>query len=156
MDMKIICDDEKLIPHYNHDTDAAFDLRASGEFIVDLDNTKKELTLESFELLPSERVLVKTGLKIAIPNNCYASIRDRSGIAMKNGITTLGGVIDFEYRGEVGVILLNTSKKPFTIEKYDRIAQMIIQKFEHVNFVKVDELDETNRSEKGFGSSGSK
>ena len=154
--MEILCKDEKLMPCYIHDNDAAFDLRASGEFIVDLDNEKKEIVIDSFELLPNDRVLVKTGLKIAIPNNCYASIRDRSGIALKNGITTLGGVIDFEYRGEVGVILLNTSKKPFVIDKYDRIAQMIIQKFEHVDFVKVNELGETNRSEKGFGSSGQK
>jgi len=156
MDMKIVCTDEKLVPHYNHDTDAAFDLCASGEFMIDFDGDKKEIAQASYVLNPGERVLVKTGLKIAIPNNYYASIRDRSGVALKNGITTLAGVIDFEYRGEVGVILLNTSKKPFTIEKYDRIAQMIIQPFVHVNFVQTDELDSTTRSEKGFGSSGVK
>jgi len=156
MDMKINCTDEKLIPSYAHNMDAAFDLRASGDFVIDLDNEKKEVTLDFYELKPMERILVKTGIKIALPQNCYASIRDRSGLAFKNGITTQGGVIDFEYRGEIGVILLNTSSKVFRIEKYDRIAQMIIQQFIHVNLVSVSELDETTRSSDGFGSTGLK
>jgi dUTP pyrophosphatase len=156
MDMKINCIDEKLIPAYAHNMDAAFDLRASGEFVVDLDTDNKEVNLDFYELKPMERILVKTGLKIALPENCYASIRDRSGIAFKNGISTMGGVIDFEYRGEIGVILVNLSNKVFRIEKYDRIAQMIIQPFKHVNLTPVEELGETTRSSDGFGSTGLK
>jgi dUTP pyrophosphatase len=155
MEIKLFCENEKLIPKYNHKTDAAFDLRASGNLMLDLDENKREVVFEKYELKPNERVLVKTGIKLSLPKQCYGSIRDRSGLAIK-GITTLGGVIDNEYTGEIGVILLNVSKKPFVIEKYDRIAQMIIQKYESCEFTQTNNLEKTLRGEKGFGSSGQK
>ncbi len=151
----MFCSDEKLLPAYNHDTDAAFDLKSSGEFIIGLDSEKRELTQASFTLEPNKRVLVKTGIKMAIPENCFGSIRDRSGLAMKEGISVLGGVIDSDYRGEIGVILYNSSSKDFVINKYDRIAQMIIQPFVKVKIEQTrTPFSETKRGEKGFGSSG--
>lgn len=155
--LEVFCSDEKLLPAYNHDTDAAFDLKSSGEFVVGHDSEKRELTQDSFTLEPNKRVLVKTGIKIAIPKNCFGSVRDRSGLALKDGITVLGGVIDSEYRGEIGVILYNTSSKDFVINKYDRIAQMIIQPFISVKIKqRIKPFEETNRGERGFGSSGKK
>lgn len=155
--LEVFCSDEKLLPDYTHDTDAAFDLKSSGEFVVGHDSEKRELTQDSFTLEPNKRVLVKTGIKIAIPKNCFGSVRDRSGLALKDGITVLGGVIDSEYRGEIGVILYNTSSKDFVINKYDRIAQMIIQPFISVKIKqRIKPFEETNRGEKGFGSSGKK
>ena len=155
--LEVFCSDKELLPTYNHSTDAAFDLKSSGEFVVGYDSEKRELTQSSFTLEPNKRVLVKTGIKVAIPSNCFGSVRDRSGLALKEGITVLGGVIDSEYRGEIGVILYNTSSKDFVINKYDRIAQMIIQPFISVKIKQRNKpFVETKRGEKGFGSSGKK
>ncbi len=89
-----------------------------------------------------------------IPEGHWGNIKDRSGNAFNHGIHVLGGVIDENYRGEIGVILINLSKKDFTINKNDRVAQMIISEYKKVNIEHVQELNETNRNKDGFGSSG--
>lgn len=154
--MKITCSDKKLLPSYHSQGACAMDLRASGVFVIDLDSTSKEITQEKIVLAAGERVLVKTGLAFEIPKGHFGSIRGRSGLALNKGINTLGGVIDEDYRGEIGVILVNSSKNPFEINKYDRIAQIIIQSYIQVNIVETESLSETNRSNGGFGSTGHK
>jgi len=111
---------------------------------------------EPITLNPLERTLVKTGLFISLPKGYEAQIRPRSGLAFKNGITVLNtpGTIDADYRGEIGVILVNLSSQDFTINDGDRIAQMVIAKHETAIWEEVENLDETNRGEGGFGSSG--
>ena len=106
---------------------------------------------------PGGRALIPTGLHIALPIGYEAQIRPRSGLALKNGITVLNtpGTIDSDYRGDVGVILINHGLEPFHVMQGDRIAQMVINKIEQVDFVQVDELNETNRGTGGFGSTGS-
>ena len=100
--------------------------------------------------------MVKTGLFISLPKGYEAQVRPRSGLAFKNGITVLNtpGTIDADYRGEIGVILVNLSSQDFTINDGDRIAQMVIAKHETAIWEEVENLDETNRGEGGFGSSG--
>ena len=114
-------------------------------------NIDEPITLKSLE-----RTLVKTGLFISLPKGYEAQIRPRSGLAFKNGITVLNtpGTIDADYRGEIGVILVNLSSQDFTINDGDRIAQMVIAKHETAIWEEVENLDETNRGEGGFGSSG--
>lgn len=107
---------------------------------------------------PSESKLIKTGIMIEIPNGYEAQVRPRSGLALKNSITVLNspGTIDSDYRGEIGVILINHGKEDFIINRADRIAQMVINKVEIVLFDEVLELSDTDRAEGGFGSSGVK
>ncbi|MFA5930692.1 MAG: dUTP diphosphatase [archaeon] len=152
--LKVLCDDEKLFPEYHSKKAAAIDLKSSGNYTTDLDTIPKEISSEKFVLGAGERVLVKTGLKVELPKKCFGSIRGRSGLSMKQGIDTFGGVIDEDYRGEIGVILFNSSKKPFEINKYDRVAQMIIQKYEPCEIVKSKDLTDSSRGQNGFGSSG--
>lgn len=111
---------------------------------------------EPILLKPLQRVLVKTGLFIALPNDYEAQIRPRSGLAYKNGITVLNspGTIDADYRGEIGVILINLSEKAFTINDGERIAQMVIAPYTKVSWMEVQELSETKRGSGGFGSTG--
>ena len=113
---------------------------------------------EPLVLQPSERLLVPTGLFVEIPLGYEIQIRPRSGLAIKQGITCLNtpGTIDADYRGEIKVILINLSKEPQTILPGDRIAQMVVQKVEQVQWVAVDELNESERGSGGFGSTGSK
>ena len=134
--------------------DAGLDLRASGKWVVDLDSEKKEIEQASYVLKPSERILVKTGIHVAIPKNHFGSIRDRSGLAFKSGLHTLGGVIDEGYRGEIGVVLVNMSSKDYEIKKNERIAQIILQPYSAVPIEHVEELEETERGEGGYGKSG--
>lgn len=132
------------MPHYMTDGSAGADLRAAiNEMIV---------------LKPMERRLIPTGFAIALPNNFEAQVRPRSGLAYKNGITVLNspGTIDSDYRGEVKVLLINLGNEDFVIERGERIAQMIIQKCEKAIFSVVDELDKTDRSSGGYGSTGVK
>jgi len=104
---------------------------------------------------PMERCLVKTGVAMSIPNGYYGHISDRSGMALKKGAHCLGKIVDPSYRGEIGVIILNTDMyETIKIQKGDRIAQMIFKKYESVEFIQKDELDETKRSDGGYGSSG--
>ena len=111
---------------------------------------------DSVILHPGCRMLVPTGIKIGLPEGYEAQVRPRSGLALKNGITCLNtpGTIDSDYRGEIGVILINHSAHPFTINPGDRIAQLVINKVEIADFVEVEELSDTERGEGGFGHTG--
>lgn len=112
---------------------------------------------EPVTIAPHERAIIPTGFAIALPAGYEAQIRARSGMAAKHGIMPANGVgtIDADYRGEVGVILLNTSKEPFMVEPGMRIAQMIVQRYETVQWQEVEVLDETQRGATGYGSTGS-
>jgi dUTP pyrophosphatase len=113
---------------------------------------------EPITLQPLERTLVKTGLFMELPIGLEAQVRPRSGLALKKGISVLNapGTIDADYRGEIGVILINLSSEPFTITPGDRIAQLVIAKHERAEWVEVDSLEETARGAGGFGSTGIK
>ncbi|MDR0968801.1 MAG: dUTP diphosphatase [Holosporaceae bacterium] len=113
---------------------------------------------ESVFLRKGERALVPTGISIAVPAGCNGEIRSRSGLAYKNGIAVLNspGTIDSDYRGEVKVLLINLGGEDFAIERGMRIAQLVIQKYEKIDWNVVDSLDETCRSEGGYGSTGVK
>ncbi len=130
------------LPFYATTHAAGADLRAA----VDAD-----ITIE-----PGTHALIKTGFAMALPDNYEAQIRPRSGLALKHGITVLNspGTIDADYRGEVGVILINHGSEAFTVQRGDRIAQMIIAPFVQADFQQVDALSETKRGGGGFGSSG--
>ena len=129
-------------PQYATEQSAGMDLRA----VLD-----KPVTLRSLE-----RKVVMTDLSIALPRGFEAQVRPRSGLAAKHGITVLNtpGTIDADYRGNIGVILVNLSTEPFTINNGDRIAQLVVSKHERVEWVEVDDLDETSRGSGGFGSTG--
>ena len=129
-------------PQYATEQSAGMDLRA----VLD-----EPVTLRSLE-----RKVVMTDLSIALPRGFEAQVRPRSGLAAKHGITVLNtpGTIDADYRGNIGVILVNLSTEPFTINNGDRIAQLIVSKYERVELVEVDDLDETGRGSGGFGSTG--
>ncbi|MCB1556290.1 MAG: dUTP diphosphatase [Alphaproteobacteria bacterium] len=111
---------------------------------------------EAIELAPGERALIPTGLSIALPAGYEAQVRPRSGLALKHGVTVLNspGTIDADYRGEIGVILINHGQEDFTIERGMRIAQMVIARHETVHWTVVQELNETARGQGGFGSTG--
>ena len=142
MTIKVINKSKHDLPKYQTELSAGMDLYA---------NIPEPITLKSLE-----RTLVKTGLFISLPKGYEAQVRPRSGLAFKNGITVLNtpGTIDADYRGEIGVILVNLSSQDFTINDGDRIAQMVIAKHETATWEEVENLDETNRGEGGFGSSG--
>mgnify|MGYP001480827259 CR=1 FL=1 len=144
MQIKIINKSKHPLPKYSTAYSAGMDLRA---------NINEEISL-----LPHDRVLVKTGLHLEIPQGYEAQVRPRSGLALKNGITVLNspGTIDADYRGEVGVVLINHSKDVFYINNGDRIAQLVFAKHEQATLVRVSVLDESERSEGGFGSTGKK
>jgi dUTP pyrophosphatase len=144
MDIKIINKSNHSLPNYETLASAGMDLRA---FIQ-----------ESITLQPLERAIVTTGLFIELPVGFEAQVRPRSGLAYKNGITVLNspGTIDADYRGEIGIILVNLSNKAFTIENGERIAQLVIAKHERAEWKQVSELNQTNRGEGGFGSTGVK
>ena len=103
---------------------------------------------------PGKRNIIKTGLAVVIEDGHYGRVAPRSGLALKSGIDVLGGVIDSDYRGELGVMLLNTDYKTFSVKRGDRIAQLIIEKIAIPKVVEIDDLDETNRGAGGFGSTG--
>jgi dUTP pyrophosphatase len=132
------------LPFYATAHAAGADLRAAID---------QDMTIE-----PGEKALIPTGFAMALPDNFEAQVRPRSGLALKHAITVLNtpGTIDADYRGEVGVILINHSDVPFHIQRGDRIAQMIIAPFVQADFQAVSELSETGRGAGGFGSSGKK
>ncbi len=111
---------------------------------------------EPVTLAPGERTLVPTGLRIQLPSGYECQVRPRSGLALKKGITVLNtpGTIDADYRGEIGIILINLSTEPFVITPGERIAQFVIKKYERIEWVAVERLDETKRGDGGFGHSG--
>lgn len=142
--VKIINKSNYPLPEYKTPGSAGVDLYAN------LDNP---FTLESLK-----RALIPTGICIALPEGYEAQIRPRSGLAAKHGITVLNtpGTIDCDYRAEIKVILVNLSDQPYVITPGERIAQMVIAKYEKVEFEEVNELDETERGTGGFGSTGKK
>ncbi|WP_121965697.1 dUTP diphosphatase [Myroides sp. N17-2] len=142
--IKIINKSKHALPNYETNQSAGMDLRA---------NIEEPITLNSLE-----RAIVPTGLFIELPEGYEAQIRPRSGLAAKKGITLLNspGTIDADYRGEIGVILVNLSKEPFVIENGERIAQMVIAKFEQIQWAPAEVLSETERGAGGFGSTGVK
>lgn len=144
MTINIINKSQHALPSYETIASAGMDLRAN-------------LT-ESITLQPLERTIVKTGLFIELPIGYEAQVRPRSGLAFKNGITVLNspGTVDADYRGEIGVILVNLSNQAFEIQNGERIAQLIIAKHERANWIEVEELSETSRGAGGFGSTGVK
>jgi dUTP diphosphatase len=144
MKIELINKSKHAIPQYETPLSAGVDLRANID--------------EAITLKPLQRSLVKTGLFMAIPAGYEAQVRPRSGLAFKKGITVLNspGTIDADYRGEVGVILVNLSDEDFVVEDGERIAQLVVAKCEQAEFVETSELSETERGEGGFGSTGVK
>ena len=142
MTVQIINKSKHQTPSYETLLSAGMDLRANIS--------------ESIGLKPLDRVIVKTGLFIALPAGLEAQVRPRSGLAAKKGITVLNspGTVDADYRGEIGVILVNLSNEDFLIKDGERIAQLIIAKHEQITWKEVSVLDKTKRGEGGFGSTG--
>lgn len=108
----------------------------------------------NYQVKPGERVVASTGVAIAIPDGYWGNVRDRGGLAAKHGIHTMAGVVDANYRGEVQIVIINLGSETYDIKKGDRICQMIIERHEQVELDEVEELDETNRGEGRFASSG--
>jgi len=144
MQVKVVNKSIHPIPQYETEASAGMDLRAN--------------IMEAVRLQPLERAIIKTGLFIELPLGYEAQVRPRSGLAAKKGITVLNapGTIDADYRGEIGVILVNLSNTPFVVENGERIAQLVIAKHERIQWEKVTMLSETQRGEGGFGSTGVK
>lgn len=144
MQVKIINHSKHALPSYETSSSAGLDVRANLN--------------GSIELKPMERALVKTGLFIEIPAGFECQVRPRSGLAFKNGITVLNspGTIDADYRGEVGVILINLSNETFIIQDGERVAQLVFAKVEQAEWEVTIELSETERGAGGFGSTGVK
>lgn len=142
MNIPIINKSKHALPEYATESSAGMDIRA---------NLSEPITLN-----PLQRCLVPTGLYVALPQGYEAQIRPRSGLALKKGITVLNspGTIDADYRGEIGIILINLSAEPFVIEDGERIAQMVIARHEHVRWEATDTLDDTARGAGGFGHTG--
>ncbi|MBQ8552633.1 MAG: dUTP diphosphatase [Alistipes sp.] len=142
MKVKIVNNSRFALPEYQTPLSAGLDIRANLD--------------ESVTLGPLERAMIPTGLFVELPEGCEMQIRPRSGLAAKHGITVLNspGTIDADYRGEIKVILVNLSNEPFTIEAGERIAQMIVARYEQIEWQAVEELSSTERGAGGFGSTG--
>jgi dUTP pyrophosphatase len=142
MEVKIINRSDNELPHYGTEWSSGLDLRA---------NLEKPVSLK-----PLERTLIPTGLYIELPEGFEAQIRPRSGLTLKKGLTVLNtpGTIDADYRGEIGVIVINLSNDEVEISNGERICQMVVTKFEKVDLVEVDEINETPRAAGGFGHTG--
>ena len=142
MEIKIINRSRHITPKYETKNSAGMDIKA---FLT-----------SAIILKPLERTLIKTGLFLELPNGYEAQVRPRSGLSLKKGITILNspGTIDADYRGEIGIILINLSNNNFEINDGDRIAQLVISKYERISWVEVDSLSETSRGSDGFGSTG--
>jgi len=143
MVVRIINKSPNLLPSYETLLSAGMDIRAFLD--------------QPLIIKPLERALIKTGLYIELPKSYEAQVRSRSGLALKKGITVLNspGTIDADYRGEIGVILINLSNENFNISTGDRIAQLVVSKHERVDWELRKSLDQTNRGDRGFGSTGS-
>lgn len=144
LNVKVINKSKHALPEYATSSAAGLDIRA---------NIEASITINSLE-----RTLVKTGIYMELPVGYEAQVRPRSGLAYKKGVTVLNspGTIDADYRGEVGVILVNLSNEPFVIEDGERIAQLVIAKHEQITWENVVSLEETDRGAGGFGSTGKK
>jgi len=132
------CHEHAVLPKRGSDFSAGSDLHSVLDYIIE----------------PKSRCLISTGLKMQFPNNVYARIAPRSGLALKNGIDVMAGVIDPDYTGEIKVLLYNSSDIKFEVQRGDRIAQIIFEQFKYPNFNEVSEITETERSSGGFGSTG--
>lgn len=144
MEIKIKSLSKHQLPEYSTSQSAGMDIRASIDAPI--------------VLKPLERKLISTGLYLAIPDGYEVQIRPRSGLALKHGISVLNspGTIDADYRGEIGIVLVNLSSDEFVVNDGDRIAQMVVAKYEQASWKVVAELDETERSTGGFGHTGNK
>ena len=144
VEVKVVREKGVELPKYETKGSAGMDVRA---------NIKEPITLKSLE-----RILIPTGLKVAIPEGYEIQVRPRSGLAIKHGITMLNtpGTVDSDYRGELKVIVVNLSNETYTIEPNERIGQFVLNKIEQIEFVEVEELDSTERGHGGFGSTGLK
>ncbi len=140
VNVKVITENNMPIPTYGSSMAAGADIRAAERVLIN----------------PGQTVLVKTGIKVAIPEGYVGIIKDRSGLAYKYGIKSMAGVIDPDYRGEIGVVLHNTSDELFRVVAGHRIAQLLIIPAVQAEFTPVDSLDDTERGEGGFGSTGVK
>ena len=142
MTIRIVNQSDHPLPAYESAASAGMDLRAQLDSPIVLE--------------PLERGIVKTGLFIELPVGVEAQVRPRSGLAIKKGVTVLNapGTIDADYRGEIGVILINLSNKPFTINHGDRIAQLVIAKHETITWKPAEKLSDSDRGSAGFGSTG--
>ena len=142
MNIQVINKSKHPLPTYATPLSAGMDVRANLE--------------QPVTLAPMQRALIPTGLFIALPQGYEAQIRPRSGLALKKGITVLNspGTIDADYRGEIGIILVNLSNEPFVVEDGERIAQMVIARHEQAGWLPVETLDETARGAGGFGHTG--
>src|SRR3989344_6346400 len=130
--------DDAIIPHYAHPGDAGMDIFSAEDAVIKA----------------GERKNIRTGIKMELPEGFVGLAWDKRGLALKNGIKTMAGVIDSGYRGEIGVVLANLSGQDYKIEKGQKIAQMLVQKAERAEIEETKELSETKRGEGGFGSSG--
>ncbi|MBO5583057.1 MAG: dUTP diphosphatase [Prevotella sp.] len=144
VEIRVVNKGRQPLPAYATKQSAGLDLRA------DID--------EDVILQPLQRQLIPTGLHIALPEGYEAQVRPRSGLALKHGVTVLNtpGTIDADYRGEIGVVLVNLSQDPFTVHPGERVAQLVVARYEQADLVSVDVLDETERGEGGYGHTGVK
>lgn len=141
-EIKVVNRSEHPLPEYQSSLAAGLDLRAN--------------LAAAIELAPGERVLVKTGISLALPGGYEAQVRPRSGLALKKGVTVLNspGTIDADYRGELGVILINHGQEAVSINNGDRVAQLVVAKVEQLPWREVEALENTERGAGGFGSTG--
>lgn len=142
VNVKIINNSGQALPAYETFSSAGMDVRAAVK--------------EPVVIHPMERMLVPTGLRVQLPHGYEMQLRPRSGLALKHGITLVNtpGTVDADYRGEIGIILINLSNEDFTINPGERICQMVITKYTHVHWEPVDRIDETERGDGGFGHTG--
>ncbi|ROS89945.1 dUTP diphosphatase [uncultured Duncaniella sp.] len=142
MKVKIINDSSNPLPAYETPSSAGMDVRARLDSPVTLQ--------------PLQRALIPTGLRIQLPQGYECQVRPRSGLALKHGISLVNtpGTVDADYRGEIGIIVINLSDQPYTITDGERIAQLVIKEYVHVTWEQVDRIDETERGEGGFGHTG--
>lgn len=143
MKVKVINKSEHKLPEYETTNSAGLDIRANiGDKLI--------------TILPLERTVIPTGIHLELPIGTEAQVRPRSGLAAKQGVTVLNspGTIDADFRGDIGVILVNLSTEPVVIRNGDRIAQLVFAKHEHIKWSEVEELSSTDRGENGFGSTG--
>ena len=162
MKIQVIKTTTNELPSYGSVEAAGCDLRADlwsikEKFLFDTEIVRNEdSAVKGLLIHPGGRALISTGLQIALPVGYEAQIRPRSGLALKSGISVVNspGTIDSDYRGDIGIILINHGFEPFMVEQGDRIAQMVIVKHEQAEFVEVQELDETSRGDGGFGHTG--
>ena len=143
-EVKIVNTSGLDLPQYSTEHSAGMDVRAA----IDMPVT----------IMPGERKLIPTGLRVQLPDGYELQMRPRSGLALKRGVTLLNspGTIDADFRGEIGVIIINHSDEPFIIERGDRIAQMVLARYERTCWYATDSLDESERGDGGFGHSGVK